>query len=246
MTVLATTWGGVPYGVHLHGLRQILIDQHLYPLPTLTEQQWWWAASEPNLKCDCNLKFCPVCIRKHRYRQKSALLNRLGPSGSRCPYQALTVALPAIPPKNTTLLRSTVRSLSGAVRALLRDELVKSRGSFVSIEVKISSERIHAHAHAMVDCDDLPSGAIEYLLERHLPSATSHEMSRASDSKDWARYCCKSGFDAVADEFKYPDLFLKVADAIRGLRRFDSFGSLLCTGRHRSLGAGRNTRIRTS
>ena len=227
----------------LHALRLYLIHEQGYNLPDITPLQWKYAQREPNLYCSCNRLICPVCLRRRRYWHQCALLNRIEHAASSS-FQTLTVTIPAIVPKKLAELRTATKTLAkGTSRGLLKDPLLASRGGFCSLEVKCSPNRIHAHAHALINADAFSPDLMDHLLREYVPSADSHLSDEAFNPMDWARYCCKSSLDRVLGEFSRPKLFLAVADAMRGLRRFESHGTLLCTGRHRLDAKGRGEPI---
>ncbi len=228
--------------MHLHALRLELINEQGYNLPHITPTQWKYVRHEPNLYCSCNRAICPVCLRRRRYWHQCALLNRIERLG-RSTFQSLTVSIPAIMPNKLAGLRAATKSLSQGLRRLLRDPLLPSTGGVSSLEIKCSPDRIHPHTHTLIHGCDLDPEMLKHLIQEHIPSADSYLAERSFDAQQWGRYCCKSSLERVCAEFDYPKQFEALTSAIRGLRRFESYGTLLCTGRHRLEGRERTEPI---
>jgi hypothetical protein len=212
----------------LYNLRHRLILESDYPLRLFLPET-------PEMECNCNNPLCPVCVQRQRYRQRSALKNRLGSLQKRN-FLALSSAYPDT---DWESLRSRVGEQQRGLRRLLKDySLRHSRGHFASLEIVPSgrdSRFNNPHFHGLIELKHSRQNAVDWesLQREYLPDARSFLVEPVKSLAAYSNYIVKATQADVWLWFTHDaEKARRYAEMLFRLPRYASGGILICTGRN--------------
>jgi hypothetical protein len=209
----------------LLALRSDLVESHGFILPPLI------VTASGGTDCRCGSRFCPVCEQRARYRQRSALKNRIGNRASH--YISLTCAAHDC---KIDELRSVMRAQMVGYARMMRFLGHHVRGHFCRAELArstISEDATNAHIHALAELRDDAELPLEELARDFVPSLRSVLAEPTLDIMAWVNYALKASPECVVRDFGDPACVHRWTNALRGVPRFASAGSLRCTGKLR-------------